>query len=245
MEGKGACVLYLPKETKRRCIRSIIVYGVIIVAAIIVAFTMGDGDEPAWAPIYQGDSGKNQVAITVNVDWGEEYIPAMLEILHARDLKVNFFLTGHWTERCPDVAKTIADGGMEIGNHGLRHRSPNSMTYEENVADILAAEAAIEAALSIKTTLFAPPSGEIEDQVLRAAEDLGYTLILWSADTIDWQKPEPATMVERIENKLSDGSIILMHPTENTVAALPAILDLIEERGFKVVPVSELIQENV
>jgi hypothetical protein len=30
-------------------------------------------------PVYQGNSGKKAIALTVNVDWGEEYIPAMLK----------------------------------------------------------------------------------------------------------------------------------------------------------------------
>ena len=196
----------------------------------------------AGAPVYHGNSGKGQVAICINVDWGEDFLPGMLETLTQYDAKATFFLTGRWTEKFPDMAKEIKAAGMEIGNHGLKHSSPNGMTYEENVADIRAAEEKIEAALHIHTALFAPAAGEIDAQVQKAAEDLGYTLILWSVDTIDWQKPSPEMIVERVAQKVEDGSIILMHPTENTAAALDDILAVLAEKELKPVPVSELLK---
>lgn len=196
----------------------------------------------AVAPYYSGESGDHQVAICVNVDWGEDYIPQMLETFASHDVKATFFLTGRWTEKFPDVAQTVLDSGMEIGNHGLKHVSPNSMSYEENKADIEAAAAIIEDTLHVKTVLFAPAAGEIDEQVQQAAADLGYRLILWSVDTVDWQKPKVETIVSRVADQVEDGSIILMHPTENTAAALDEILTVLTEKGYKAVPVSALIE---
>ena len=64
-----------------------------------------------------------------------------------------------------------------------------------------------------RQTLYAPPSGECEAHVLEAADNLGYDTILWSVDTIDWQKPDAATIIERVESKIHGGAIILAHPT--------------------------------
>lgn len=194
------------------------------------------------APHYEGIGGKQAVSLCINVDWGEDYIPAMLETLKAHDAKATFFLTGRWTEKFPDTARLIKTYGMEIGNHGLKHNSPNGMSYEENLADIRAAEEIISEVLHIKTVLFAPASGEIEEQVQKAAEDAGYQLILWSADTIDWQKPPVETIVSRVLEKAKDGTIVLMHPTEHTAAALDEILTGLAEKELKVIPVSQLIK---
>lgn len=49
-------------------------------------------------PIYQGNSASEQVAITVNVDWGEEHLPNMLEILQKNHVKATFFISGRWAE---------------------------------------------------------------------------------------------------------------------------------------------------
>lgn len=194
------------------------------------------------APYYEGNKGKGAVSLCINVDWGEDYIPLMLETLKKYDAKATFFLTGRWTETFPDIAKEIKKAGMEIGNHGWKHRSPNSMSYEENLEDIQTAEQIINDTLGIKTVLFAPASGEIDEQVQKAAEDAGYRLILWSVDTIDWQKPSVETIISRVLDKAGDGSVILMHPTENTAAALEDILIGLKEKDLKPIPVSELIE---
>ena len=213
--------------------------------AVVFAIMSRENEAKASSPYYNGVAGWDRVALCFNVDWGEEYIPAILSVLEKSDAKATFFLTGRWTEKFPDIALMIKHAGMEIGNHGLKHSNPNAMSYEENCADISAAEAIIEERLHVKTDLFAPAGGEIGDNVLHAAEDNGCSLILWSVDTIDWQKPSPETIVERVSKKTEDGSIILMHPTENTLTALPKILSVLNEKRLSPVTVSEIIRDKV
>ena len=40
--------------------------------------------------------------------------------------------------------------------------------------------------------------------------------VMWSVDTIDWQKPTPDVLINRVMGKIHNGAIILMHPTEST-----------------------------
>lgn len=221
-------------------------YGACFIALLIFAgFWLVYGNETysVSAPYYNGIPGKQAVALCINVDWGEDYIPGMLQTLKQHDAKATFFLTGRWTEKFPDTARLIKKYDMEIGNHGLKHNSPNAMSYEENIADIKSAEQIFHEVLNIKTVLFAPPSGEIEEHVQKAATDAGYQIILWSVDTIDWQKPPKETIVSRVLDHVEDGSIILMHPTENTSAGLDEILKGLEEKGLKPIPVSEIIDK--
>ncbi len=191
------------------------------------------------SPIYHGSGEEAVVSLAVNVDWGTEYLPAMLDILDEAGVKASFFLTGRWTEENPALAKEIAERGHELGNHAYSHSSPNGMSEAENAAEIEKTQQAIEEASGVRTTLYAPPSGECAEQVLAAAESTGHLCILWSADTVDWEKPEPAVITERALTKAEAGGIILMHPTEPTVAALPDILAGLQEKGLRVVTVSE------
>jgi peptidoglycan/xylan/chitin deacetylase (PgdA/CDA1 family) len=48
-------------------------------------------------------------------------------------------------------------------------------------------------------------------------------------------------MVELVASKLHPGAIILMHPTEQSPAALVGILELLEARNLEAVPLSELL----
>ncbi len=190
-------------------------------------------------PFRSGDAESNLVTLTINVDWGNEYIPSILASLEEAGIKATFFLTGRWTEEYPDLAKTIADAGHEIGNHGYSHSSPNASSIEEIQDEISRTEEAIAKATGITTTLYAPPSGECEEHVLEAAEQAGYDTVLWTADTIDWQQPDSETIIRRVTEKISGGGVILAHPTESTAEALPEMIRQVEEMGYTFVTISE------
>lgn len=93
-----------------------------------------------------------------------------------------------------------------------------------------------------KPSLFAPPYGERGDAVLKAAHEAGYRTILWSIDTIDWQRPEPSIITRRVTEKIHNGAIILMHPTAPTVKALPQIILELKNMDYEMVSVSTLLQ---
>jgi probable sporulation protein (polysaccharide deacetylase family) len=190
------------------------------------------------APIYKGSADQNNVSFAINVDWGEEYIPKMLAIFEENEIKCTFFLTGRWVENNKDLAKAIKDKGHEIGNHAYSHTSPNSLSKAKNADEITKTATAIKEATGVNTALYAPPSGECEEQVLAAALETGHHTILWSVDTIDWQKPSPETIISRVIVKAESGSIILMHPTENTVSALSTLISELNKKNLEIVPVS-------
>lgn len=192
-------------------------------------------------PIYQGNVDKKAIALTINVDWGEEYIEKMLEIFETKDVKATFFLSGKWVEKNQDLVKQIYQQGHELGNHGYSHPHPDQLTIQQNIEEIKKTEAAIEKVTNYKTSLFAPAYGEKKPHVAEAASQIGYKTIYWSLDTIDWQKPKPATIVERIVPRAFNGAIVLMHPTENTVLALPEIIHKLKEEGYSFLTVSEII----
>jgi probable sporulation protein (polysaccharide deacetylase family) len=196
--------------------------------------------QPALAEPYRSGSADSQyVSLAVNVDWGEEYLPDMLNILAENNIHITFFITGRWCNNNPQLAKSLADAGHEIGNHGYSHASPNASSKEQIIDEIIRTEQAVEQATGLKTTLYAPPSGEDEEHVLQAAEEAGYDTILWSVDTIDWQKPPADKIVERVIGKLHGGAIILAHPTASTLEALPILIEKIQAEGYAFVPVSE------
>jgi len=88
--------------------------------------------------------------------------------------------------------------------------------------EIKKTEEAIMDTISIKTNLFAPPAGDYDDKTVQICQDLGYKMVLWSSDTIDWRDGSTAdVIVKRIMAKPLDGAIILMHPKAETVKALP------------------------
>ncbi|KYZ77244.1 polysaccharide deacetylase [Anaerosporomusa subterranea] len=197
---------------------------------------------PGLTPIFQGNRETPKVAFACNVFWGEDIMPDMLNILADNQVKATFFIGGSWARRHPESLKLIADAGHELGNHSFTHPHPNRLSKEQNQAEIIRTEKLIEEVTGIKTRLYAPPYGEYNHLVLEAAQELNYLTIMWTADTIDWRRPSPDVIIKRIEGKLQNGAIILMHPTEPTLKALPVLIRLIKARGYTIETVSDIIK---
>jgi len=195
-------------------------------------------------PIFQGNSGAKAVAITVNVDWGEEYVPEMLKQFKAADAKVTFFVTGRWAEKNPDLLKQMAKEGHSIQNHGYRHLHFNSLSAEQGSAEIKKAEEIIKGITGTKTRYFASPYGEFSSNVVAAAANIDYKLIMWSVDTVDWKRPLPETIVSRVMKKVHNDAIILMHPTEPTVKALPEMLKQLQAEKYKMLTIDKVVLDQ-
>ncbi|TYP54301.1 polysaccharide deacetylase family protein [Thermosediminibacter litoriperuensis] len=195
-------------------------------------------------PIYQAETSKKIMAFTCNVAWGNEFIPKMLEIFEEKGVKITFFIEGRWAEKNPDLLKLIHSKGHEIGNHGYSHAHHSKLSFEENVNEIKRAEEVIEKITGEKTTLFAPPYGEFAQQTIKAAEALNYRLIMWSIDTLDWKKPGVKYIVDKVIKNAGSGKIVLMHPTEETVTALPTIIQDLQQKGYKITTVGDLLSDN-
>lgn len=192
-------------------------------------------------PIYQGNTGSKVVALTVNVDWGEEYIPEMLKEFKKYDARVTFFVTGRWAEKNPELLKEMSKAGHSIQNHGYKHLHFNQLAPAQAEEQIKKAEKVIKEITGSESKFFASPYGEQSKQLMQVVSDMDYDLIMWSIDTIDWQRPNPDTIVKRVLNRIHNDAIVLMHPTEPTVKALPAMLKGLKEQGYKMVRIEDII----
>ncbi len=193
-------------------------------------------------PVFEGNASQPRVAFACNVFWGEEYLPAMLKTFDENNIHITFFIGGSWANRYPEVLKDIANKGHELGNHTYSHPHPNNLSKEKNKEQIVKAEELVNSITGIKTNLYAPPYGEYNNTVLLAAQELNYTTIMWSIDTVDWKRPPPDILQERVLKKLHNGAIILMHPTAPTAQALPGLINEIKKRGYTITTVSDILK---
>ena len=200
-------------------------------------FVSGDKTQP----YYRGNADRKVVSLMINVYWGTEYIDRALEILDEYNVKATFFVGGDWVAKNSEKLLTIVSKGHEIGNHGYFHKNHDKLSYQQNVDEILTCQQVVESICKVKMQLFAPPSGAYSKTTLNAATNLGYKTILWSKDTIDWRDKDCELIFSRATKNLSNGDLVLMHPTKDTVSALPKILDFYKSSGFDVVVVSQNI----
>ncbi|MCO5388685.1 polysaccharide deacetylase family protein [Desulfosporosinus sp.] len=222
----------------------------LLLAGIMAERWVTTSNTPVSKPIEQIKTDQKIMALTINVDWGEEYIPAILDELENGKADVTFFVTGRWAKKNPELLQQIHSRGHQIENHGYSHPHPDLLSVGTNREEIKKTESIIEGIIGKRTHLYAPPYGEKGIPGLRAAHELGYQTILWTLDTVDW-RPEstPEIIAQRIINPAirfgikpnKSGAIVLMHPKANTVKALPVILKQLTLEGYIFQTLDELI----
>lgn len=196
-------------------------------------------------PIYSVETTEAKVAITINCAWNADDIDMILDTLKNQDVKVTFFMVGDWVEKYGEAVKKIYDAGHEIGNHSYNHPHVNNLSLEKNKEQIQKCSDLVKNITGEGTKLYRGPYGEYNNTVIEAAQNLGHTAIQWSIDSLDYKGLTGDQMWERIEPKLENGSIILMHNgTENTALSLNDIITKIKEKGYNLVTVSDLIYKD-
>jgi probable sporulation protein (polysaccharide deacetylase family) len=196
-------------------------------------------------PVYRGNPKKPAICFMINVAWGNEYLEPMLKTLDRYKIKTTFFLDGSWVKRNPELAKEIAKHGHEIGNHAYSHPDMSAIGSQRIREEIGRTQKVIEDAIGIRPTLFAPPSGAFNQQVVDiAANEFQMKTIMWTADTIDWQNPPVSTVIERVRKKMDNGVLVLMHPTASSSSALEQLIKMAKAEGIAPMTVSEVISSK-
>lgn len=196
-------------------------------------------------PVYSVDTKEPNVALTINCAWNADDIDLILQTLEKQQVKVTFFMVGNWIEENEEAAKKIHAAGHELANHSYSHPHINNLSYDKNLEQVNKCSELIKKITGKPSILYRGPYGEYNDTVIQAAKDANHTTIQWSIDTLDYKALTGEQMWDRIEAKLENGSIILMHNgTENTANSLDMIITKIKEKGYHLVPISELIYKD-
>ncbi|MCT1576230.1 polysaccharide deacetylase family protein [Oceanobacillus kimchii] len=200
-------------------------------------------DLPA-SPIYRGHPEKQMTAFLINVSWGEEYIPEILQVLKKHEVKATFFIEGKWAKENSEIVQMIDEQGHLIGNHAYNHPDMATLSEEEAYNQINQTNQILNAITGETPKWFAPPSGSFSDTVVQTAADLNMETILWTVDTIDWKNPSVSVMVNRIREKIHPGATVLMHPTASSTRGLEEMITIIKEKGYKIGTIEALLSED-
>jgi len=196
------------------------------------------------APIYRAHPDKPVVSFLINVAWGNEHLPPMLLVLKKHNIKATFFLEGKWAKNNPELVKMIKEAGHEIGNHSYSHPNLKTLSSVQTRQQLEETNKILKAITGESPTLFAPPSGAFRDETVTIANEFGMKTIMWSVDTIDWQRPPSSVLIERVMSKIHKGAFILMHPTAPTAQSLDQLIVLIKEKNLHIKTVSDALKED-
>lgn len=197
-------------------------------------------------PVYSVERSDMKIAITVDAAWEDDKTQFILDTFEEYGVKATFFLCGYWTDKYPDDVKLIAEAGHEIGNHSATHPHMNSISKEQMKKETVDYDDKIEKLTGQRCKLFRAPFGEYNDTVITTMRSLGYEVIQWDIDTIDWKEERSAqTILDTVIPKLHPGCIILCHNNGYKIKEyLPTLIKTAQELGYEFVTVSELLLDG-
>lgn len=196
-------------------------------------------------PIYNVKRNDKKVAISFDAAWGNEDTQQLIDILAKYNVKTTFFVVGEWVDKYPESVKALSDAGHEIMNHSNTHPHLPQLTAEQIKKEISDCDDKIEKITGKRPFLTRVPYGDYDNKTILALKEINHFCIQWNIDSLDWKNPPVESIVKRVVSKVSDGSIILFHNAAvNTPAALPAVIEGIKEKGYEIVPISEVIYKE-
>lgn len=198
----------------------------------------------------------HKLILTFDDGPSEEWTPKILDILEREKVPATFFVIGINAEQNIPILQREYREGFEIGNHTFTHHNIADMSLQRAALEMKLTRLLIESITGHSTILFrAPYNADSEPQTyeelapIQRSRSENYLTVNESIDPNDWAPGVSADSIfQRVVNLEQDGnaSIILLHDAggetrEQTVLALPRIIDYFKKRGYVFTTVANLM----
>jgi peptidoglycan/xylan/chitin deacetylase (PgdA/CDA1 family) len=216
---------------------------------VLPGFALGGDESPLL--LTHGNRSRPQVALTFDLCETRTkpagFDPAIVAILQEKQAAATFFSGGLWLQNHPQEAQLLAsDPLFELGNHSWSHpdlRQADAATISD---EINATEKLLTTLTGHSSRLFRLPFGYYDERALKSVAANDVRIIHWDVVTGDPDRNVlAADILNAVKHGAKNGSIVIMHANGrgwHTAEALPQVIDLLRQRGFKLVTVSELLQ---
>ena len=204
--------------------------------------------EPTPEPTPTPDPNRLMVALTFDDGPNPDYTGLVLDVLAKYGAKGTFFVVGtRLNEASKPLMQRMADEGHEIGVHGLEHTKLTQYSTSKNVTRFEQMKTKISDQIEggYTTHIMRPPYGTISSSVLKACGKAELACIRWTVDTLDWSNKNAAKIIKNVQDEVKDRYIILFHDRlDATVEALDVVIPWLQEQGYDLVTVTELLESS-
>lgn len=190
-----------------------------------------------------GDGSEKEIALSFDDGPNSQYTPQILAALAEHHATAIFFVIGKNIHGNGSVLKQIYEAGHCIGNHSYTHSHFVDLKGVQGFKDELnqAAESVFNV-IGKRMKLFRPPFGVTTPSIIKAAQELNYSVIGWTIRSFDTTSDTAQTIIERVHRQIKPGVIILFHDTsDKTVDVLRQTLNFAKEHGYKIVSIEKLL----
>lgn len=218
-------------------------------ASALMAYAVRGRSSTVFGPsVYRGPASRRAVALTFD-DGPSEGTPELLEILREHRVQATFFVCGMNVARLPEVARSVAAGGHELGNHSWSHPMFSFRTSAFIHSELAQTQNVIEETTGQLPSLFRAPFGVRWFGVGNAQRSLRLLGVMWTVIGLDWKLRADA-IAARVLHGTSGGGIICLHDgrgvtqkpdTRETLTAVRRIIPALRSQGYSFETVSQLL----
>ncbi|MFO8040554.1 MAG: polysaccharide deacetylase family protein [Sodalinema sp.] len=189
--------------------------------------------------------GDRAIALTFD-DGPSPYTLQILDILESYDILATFFVLGQVISSYPEVLQRIVADGHLLGNHTWSH--PYIVNSEaEAYREIEPTAELIYDYTRVRTQLFRPPGGYLNNALTPYSARQNQTITMWSVDSFDYFLSQ-SEILDQVLAQIHPGAIVLLHdgggPRHHTVAALPQLIESLQQQGYEFLTVTELMKRS-
>jgi peptidoglycan/xylan/chitin deacetylase (PgdA/CDA1 family) len=184
--------------------------------------------------------GPGKVALTFD-DGPSELTLDYLAMLDRLGVRATFFVVGRMCRAHPELVDEMVARGHELAGHGYTHRRFTKLSDAQLRAELADTQELLP--VSSGRVLVRPPFGAVSLRTMLTCARAGYTTVLWSLDSGDWQHHEAEAVARPFTTgSIASGEIALLHEGQPwTINALPAIVGGLRKAGHELVTVGELL----
>jgi peptidoglycan/xylan/chitin deacetylase (PgdA/CDA1 family) len=201
---------------------------------------------PGW--IYLKGPSVKAVALTFDDGPDAVWTPKVLDMLKRYKVRATFMCIGQRIHKYPNVFKRIVREGHVIGNHSWDHPKMTKLSPKGINWELTATNQEIKRQMGLKPRLFRPPYGDLNRTVINEVKKQNMKIIYWNVDSLDWDHLTAKQVVHNVLSHVTPGAIILQHSAggkgenlDDTVQALPQIIQSLRKEGYRFVTVPELL----
>jgi peptidoglycan-N-acetylglucosamine deacetylase len=194
-------------------------------------------------------SSGRKIALTFDDGPDPHATPLILDILRKHDVKATFFVIGRYVAEHPELVRRIVEEGHTLGNHTYNHFDMSYLSPGQMRRELQSTQEAVDEALGYHypMVLMRPPYGEpyfenprmlpVFQEVVREQE---LFVVIWTID-----QPEMVVQDEVSKGTEENDRVLLLHDTgQQTVDALPKIIDHYNESEVQFTDVKELLADK-
>jgi peptidoglycan-N-acetylglucosamine deacetylase len=221
----------------------------VLAAGGLLAYAVRGRSSSLFGPsVYRGKGARPAIALTFD-DGPSESTPDLLQVLARHSVTATFFMCGKNVERLPEIARSVAAAGHEIGNHTDSHPRLHFCSPDFIYRELAAAQEKILRHTGATPRLFRAPYGVRWFGLRSAQQRLGLLGVMWGTIGCDWKWAAPR-VTKLFLDRASNGHIFCLHDgrtTETapdistTLAAVDAIIPALKERGLRFETVSQIL----